>query len=58
VAYIIVPLFDGNDDSVTLELATGGKKSKQQSYQSKKGDAYIVWCKNHVNNSKNADTAQ
>jgi hypothetical protein len=29
VAYIIVPLFDTNDDSVTLELKPGGKKSKQ-----------------------------
>jgi hypothetical protein len=25
VAFIIVPLFDRNDDSVTLELETGGK---------------------------------
>jgi hypothetical protein len=25
VAYIIVPLFDGNNDSVMLELETGGK---------------------------------
>ncbi len=48
VAYIIVPLFDGNNDSVTLELKPGGKKSKQVSYQLKKGNAYIVHCKNHV----------
>ncbi len=25
VAYIIVPLFDGNNDSIMLELETGGK---------------------------------
>jgi hypothetical protein len=29
LAYIIVPLFDRNDDSVMLELETGGKNSKQ-----------------------------
>jgi hypothetical protein len=29
VAYIIVPLFDGNDDSVTLELKPGGKKENK-----------------------------
>jgi hypothetical protein len=28
VAYINVPLFDGNNDSIMLELETGGKKSK------------------------------
>ncbi len=52
VAYIIVLLFEGNNDSVTLELATGGKNSKQLICQLKKGDVYIVCCKNHVNNSK------
>ncbi len=52
VACIIVPLFDRNDDSVTLELEKGGKNSKQLTCQLKKGDAYIVCCKNHVNNSK------
>ncbi len=42
VAYIIVPLFDGNNAFVMLELETGGKKSKQLTWQLKKGDAYIV----------------
>ncbi len=49
VAYIIVPLFDGNNDSVTLELKPGFKKSKQLTCHLKKGDAYIVCCKNRVN---------
>ncbi len=48
VAYIIVPLFDRNDDSITLELKPGGKKAKQFTCQLKKGDAYIVCCKTHV----------
>jgi hypothetical protein len=52
VAYNIVPLFDGNNDSVSLELETGGKNSKQLTCQLKKGDAFIVCFKNHVNNSK------
>ncbi len=52
VAYIIVPLFDGNNDSITLELETGEKKTKKLTCQLKKGDAYIVCCKNHVDNSK------
>ncbi len=56
VAYITVPLFDRNNDSVILELATGGKKSKQLTYQLKKGDAYIVCCKNHVDNLKKMQT--
>jgi hypothetical protein len=47
VAYIIVLLFDGNNDSITLELETGGNKFKTTN----KGDAYIVCCKNHVDNS-------
>jgi hypothetical protein len=29
VAYIVVPLFDGNNDSVMLELATGGKNQNK-----------------------------
>ncbi len=53
VAYIIVPLFDENNDSVTLELETGGNNSKQLTCQLKKGDAYIVCCKNHVNKNPN-----
>ncbi len=28
VVYIIVPLFDGNNDSIMLELKPGGKKAK------------------------------
>ncbi len=52
MAYIIVPLFDGKNDSVKLELETGGENSKQLTCQLKKGDAYIVCCKNHVNNTK------
>ncbi len=30
VEYIIVQLFDGNDDSITLELKPGGKKQNKQ----------------------------
>ncbi len=52
MAYIILPLFDGNNDSITLELETGGKKSKEQTCQLIKGDAYIVCCKNRILNSK------
>jgi hypothetical protein len=48
VAYIIVPLFDGNNDSITLELKQGGEKAKQVTCQLKKWDAYIVYCKTHV----------
>jgi hypothetical protein len=48
VAYIIVPLFEENDDSIMLELKPDGKKSKQVTCQLKKGNAYIVCCKNHV----------
>jgi hypothetical protein len=29
IAYIIVPLFDGNDDSITLELKPGRKKENK-----------------------------
>jgi hypothetical protein len=43
-----VPLFDGNDDSIILELQTVGKKPKQLTCQWKKGDAYIVCCESHV----------
>ncbi len=42
--YIIVPLFDGNK----VSTLTRWKKSKQVTCQLKKGDAYIVCCKNHV----------
>jgi hypothetical protein len=57
VAYIIVPLFDKNNYSVTLELKPGRKKSKQVTCPLNKGDAYIVHCKNHVDKkSKNMQT--
>ncbi len=52
MAYIGVTLFDGNNDSVMLELATGGKKLKQLTCKLKKEDADIACCKNHVDNSK------
>jgi hypothetical protein len=52
VACIILPLNDRNNDSITLELETGGKSSKQLTCQLKKGDAYIVCCKNHIHNAK------
>ncbi len=48
VVCIIVQLFDGNDDSVTIELKPGEKEKKQVICQLKKGDAYIVCCKNHI----------
>jgi hypothetical protein len=50
VAYIIVPLWDKNDESITinLQLQTNGKKGTF-TCQLKKGDAYIVRCKNHTN---------
>jgi hypothetical protein len=51
VAYIVLPLWDKNDESITisLQLQPNGKKIDTLTCQLKKGDAYIVCCKNHTN---------
>jgi hypothetical protein len=50
-AYIVVPLWDKNDESITinLQLQPNGKEYDTLTCQLKKGDAYIVRCKNHNN---------
>jgi hypothetical protein len=50
-AYILVPLWDKNDESITinLQLQPNGKKFGTLTCQLKKGDAYIVCCKNNTN---------
>jgi hypothetical protein len=50
-AYIVMPLWDKNDESITinLQLQPNGKKYGTLTCQLKKGDAYIVCCKNHTN---------
>jgi hypothetical protein len=51
VAFIVVPLWHKNDDSITIELQLqpNGKKIGTSTCLLKKGDAYIVCCKNHDN---------
>jgi hypothetical protein len=51
VAYILVPLWHKNDESITinLQLQPNGKQIGILTCQLKKGDAYIVCCKNHNN---------
>ncbi len=50
-AYIVVPLWHKNDESITinLQLQPNGKQIGILTCQLKKGDAYIVRCKNHNN---------
>ncbi len=50
-AYIVVPLWHKNDESITinLQLQPNGKQIGILTCQLKKGDAYIVCCKNHNN---------
>jgi hypothetical protein len=49
VAYIVMPLWDKNDESFTinLQLQPNGKKYCTLICQLKKRDAYILCCKNH-----------
>jgi hypothetical protein len=57
-AYIIVPLWRENDESITvnLQLQSYGKQIGIFTVQLKKGEAYIVRCKNH-NNQKTKSKA-
>jgi hypothetical protein len=50
-ANILVPLWYNNDESITinLHLQPNGEKICTLTCQLKKGDAYIVHCKNHTN---------
>jgi hypothetical protein len=50
-AYIVVPLWHNNDESntINLQLQPNGKQIGILTCQLKKGDAYIVCCKNHNN---------
>jgi hypothetical protein len=50
-AYIVVPLWHKNDESITinLQLQPNGKQIGILTCQLKKGDAYIVRCKIHNN---------
>jgi hypothetical protein len=50
-AYIVMPLWDENDESITIsiQLQPNEKKYGTLTCQLKKGDAYIVHCKNHTN---------
>jgi hypothetical protein len=55
-AFIIVPLWHKNDESISikLQLQPNGKQIGILIFQLKKGDAYIVCCKNHNNQKPNA----
>jgi hypothetical protein len=50
-AYIVVPLWHKNDESITinLQLQPNGKQIGILTCQLKKGDAYMVHCKHHNN---------
>ena len=50
-AYIVVPLWHKNDESITikLQLQPNGKQIGVSTFQLKKGDAYLVCCKNRKN---------
>jgi hypothetical protein len=51
VAFMVVPLWHKNDESITikLQLQPNGKQIGVSTFQLKKGGAYIVCCKKHNN---------